>query len=125
MFKPVISGTPTISSEKFETFMNDYNVQKLIYIPKVSNLTDQDIIDIQQLTDNLYIRNYLKRLDIPCETDPACSHLYKGVIVSIIREHKNGANIEDGYNNFSQCMKNPNKKTMECQEADYLSWVYA
>ena len=124
MFNP-LNGDEAIRSDTFEKTMKELNFDKLIYIPNSKLITDNDIIEIQQRTDNLLIRNYLKRLSIPCENDSSCSDIYNGIIISITREHKDGSSIEDDYYSFTQCMQDGSKKTMECQEANYISWVYA
>ncbi len=132
-------------SEKLYNIMQRYHAEYLIYIPNVSIIrgNNQDIYDIVSKISSIgglskekasklsVFGKYISKLQIPCEYDPnLCldkngESFYNGVIISIINEFKSGNKLDEDFINYMQCMEKSGKTTMNCQEANYITWVYA
>ena len=133
------------NSNKLSNIMKKYHADYLIYIPNVSAIKGNNtyIYDIVDKISNVgglskekanklsVFGKYISKLEIPCEYDPnSCidhngNNFYNGVIISIINEFKNGSKLDEDYINYMQCMEKSGKTTMTCQEANYITWVYA
>ncbi len=131
MFKPdteegLLTREFGISSDKFQNIMDTYHIKYLIYIPNVKLFKENvnNINDLATAKQMPYLRNYLSKLSIPCESDNKCNSYYNGVIISIVNEYRDGSR-RNSSESYSSCMADGTKSTMACQEANYLSWVYA
>lgn len=129
--------------------INAYNIDNIMYVD-ITNLqalkdcineqdssplcsNTQNIINIfyASLTDsNNKIKNFIKKLDVEqiekdlVEFNTAGRHEPEAILIVSYYETKNGAAVNANNRDYATCIKDPTKKTMDCEKAINVSWVY-